>query len=133
MKANGGSRPWSIPTTDSKLPNSIWNCAALENFSARVKLACRAFGLPTSFATDSFSKSPSAKQRSCWLDRTRKSPRKKLAEPWFKCVPGGSIPTVWLRSVRDQGFKFRKTFAMTKDDIRLLYEYDRWANNRVIQ
>jgi hypothetical protein len=23
--------------------------------------------------------------------------------------------------------------SMTKDDIRLLYEYDRWANNRVLQ
>src|SRR5215469_55709 len=29
--------------------------------------------------------------------------------------------------------KDRDSFTMTKDDIQLLYEYDRWANNRVLQ
>jgi hypothetical protein len=29
--------------------------------------------------------------------------------------------------------KGRPPVTMTKDDIQLLYEYDRWANNRVLQ
>ena len=28
--------------------------------------------------------------------------------------------------------KGRDSFIMAKDDIQLLYEYDRWANNRVL-
>src|SRR5271156_1717952 len=36
---------------------------------------------------------------------------------------------VALRTVQDE----RIAITMTKDDIQLLYEYDRWANNRVLQ
>ena len=45
------------------------------------------------------------------------SPQQILAEwPWQGKIAGRSAPT-----------------TMTKDDIQLLYEYDRWANNRVLQ
>jgi uncharacterized damage-inducible protein DinB len=45
------------------------------------------------------------------------------------------IPRVLPNTAREVRFVNRKgqPVAMTKDDIQLLFEYDRWANNRVVQ
>ena len=44
----------------------------------------------------------------------------------FRRIPGGKV-----RFSRPKGRT--PSAIMTKDDIQLLYEYDRWANNRVLQ
>jgi uncharacterized damage-inducible protein DinB len=38
-----------------------------------------------------------------------------------------------MNLAREDCLKERIAIAMTKDDIQLLYEYDRWANDRVLQ
>jgi uncharacterized damage-inducible protein DinB len=63
-------------------------------------------------------------------------------------APTSGLPVIWGQSptcpkrlhlgLPDPGrirFPIRKGFvvSMTKDDVQLLYEYDRWANNRVLQ
>jgi uncharacterized damage-inducible protein DinB len=42
------------------------------------------------------------------------------------------LPNIWSK-VRFPSRKSQPRVTMTKDDIQLLYEYDRWANNRVFE
>src|SRR5579863_1707980 len=121
--------------TGSRSPNSIWNFAAPENSLVRARQASRVFAWRISFATRSCWNWPSAKQPWCSPDRTPKSPPRRLAALWCRCGRAGNTRTAWLRSARTRGFRETGGWgsAVTREDILLLFEYDRWANHRVIR